>query len=109
MSAVDESWARIEAEALAQKRATFDELEKTPLVYGERIAWAKTLFGKTDDLSSVHRVGFPIENMPHTSCGEKIPHFALWLVLSPNFIRALDCCRFCEAEYSRAIHGEAAA
>lgn len=106
MSAAD--WERIEAEALEQTRAELDTRVNTPLVFGEHIAWAICRFGRTDDLSAVHRVGFPLKHEPYTTCGEKIPAPVLWMALNPRLIERMPSCRFCEAEYARVPKEDAA-
>lgn len=104
----DESWTRIMAEVRAQNSADLTTLEQTPLVYGDHIAWAVRLYGWTDDLSHVHRVGYPQQDEPYTTCGEKIPWPGLWLQLTPALVRTMPPCRFCEAEYARAQRENAA-
>jgi hypothetical protein len=102
-------WLRIEREAHDQVVGELAMLVDTPLVFGQHIAWTDCRFGRTDDLSSVHRVGFPKGNDPHTTCGELIPHPVRWFPLSPALIQTMQPCRFCEAEYARAPQREHAA
>lgn len=102
-------WTNVEAAARAQVAADLDALEQTPLEFGAPIAWARCLYGRTDEFSSVHRVGFPKGNDPFTTCGELIPHFSMWMPLSPNLIRTMPTCRFCAAELSRIEQENAAA
>lgn len=97
----DESWARIEAEARAQVSAAIIADETAPLKFGQSIAWAIYRFGRTDDLSEVHRVGYPLQGKPHTTCGEVIPPPANWLVLNPRLAERMPPCRFCVAEHTR--------
>lgn len=101
-------WRRIEAEARDQVRTELDALVQQPLVYGDYIAWTAALYGRTDGLSEVHRVGVPIRGEPATTCNVMIPAPALWLPLSPAFMHSLGPCRFCEAEYARQTQGAVA-
>jgi len=94
-------WPRIEQEARDVASAELDRREATPLVFGDPIAWAHHRFGLTDALSSVHRVGYQMDDTPYTTCGEVIPSPAGWLVLSPALAASMPHCRFCDAEYVR--------
>lgn len=101
-------WREIEQAAREQVQAELVTRLDTPLVFGEHIAWAVNRFGRTDDLSPIHRVGFPVGNEPFTTCGEAIPNPVSWLVLSPRLIQSMPPCRFCESEYARAPQESAA-
>jgi hypothetical protein len=94
---------RVEQDAREQVQLELARDITTPLVFGAPIAWAYCLYARTDGLSSAHRVGFPIKDEPYTACGEPIPAPTLWLTLTPRFAHSLGTCRFCEAEYARAM------
>jgi hypothetical protein len=94
---------RVEQDAREQVQLELARDITTPLVFGAPIAWAYCLYARTDGLSSAHRVGFPIKDEPYTACGEPIPAPTLWLTLNPRFAHSLGTCRFCEAEYARAM------
>lgn len=104
----EEIWRRIEAEAREQASAELEALLQEPLVFGRHIAWAEQRFGRTDGLSPVHRVGYPIGDDPFTTCGEKIPHPICWLPLNARLIERMPNCRFCASEYQRLTKERAA-
>lgn len=99
-----ESWARIEQDAREQASAELDARERTPLEFGQFIAWAspERIGVRTDSLSPVHRVGFPVGLRAFTTCGELIPSPIFWMALGPGLLRNLPKCNYCEAEYRRA-------
>lgn len=103
-------WTRIVSEAKEQATAELIALEHTLLEYGQPIAWVVCRYRCTDALSTVHRVGDPkgASLDPYTTCGEAIPHPALWLPLSPALVRSMDSCGFCKAEYARQSRERAA-
>lgn len=105
-----ESWDRVTREARAQVTAELQVLEQMPLEFGQLIAWATTAkVGKaTDEFSSVHRVGAPIGNAAHTTCGTPIPEPAMWVPLSAALAKALLPCGFCEHAMRRHDTGMAA-
>lgn len=94
-------WRPIEHEARMHALSVLERDESTPLVFGAHIAWVEFVFGRTDALTPVHRVGYPIAGKPYTTCHEGIPGPLHWMVLSPALIESLGPCRFCEAEYQR--------
>lgn len=97
----DAEWRQIEREAHDHALAVLDAEEKLPLVEGAPIAWVYCRFGRTDDVSHVHRVGQPVNGEPYTACHEAIPDIIRHMILTPALIRAMEPCRFCEAEYTR--------
>lgn len=100
---VDETWTRIKAEALAQIILDLARLHETPLAFGQHLAWVTHEANLTAELSPLHRVGFPIDARPYTGCGERIPPPICWLPLSPALIATMPRCKFCVAEYERAV------
>lgn len=98
---IEDVWLRIEREAREQALMVLAQDESSPLVFGAYLAWVDCIYGRTDGLSPIHRVGFPIGNKPHTTCHEAIPAPIRWMVLSPALIKSIGPCRFCEAEYQR--------
>lgn len=97
-----DQWLRVEADARASALATLAVLEAAPLELGRAVAWVECRFGRTDGFSLVHRVGEPFGDAPHTMCGERVPA-AIRLVapLTPNLIRSLGRCRYCESTYAK--------
>jgi hypothetical protein len=104
----DETWARIEREALAQVRAELEHDETTPLVFGAAIAWSECLMGRTNGVSVLHRVGLPQHDHEYTTCGDLIPPPIRWVPLSPSTIRVMPKCKQCEAEVLRISRERAA-
>lgn len=99
-SALD--WRRIQSEA----RAVAIAAEGTPLQLGQSVAWAECRFGRTNDLSRVHRADDAKAGDSEdqkTLCGDRVPMPVLRIALSPNLVRTLGRCQFCEAEYQRHI------
>lgn len=93
-------WRRIQRDAIAVAL----EIEGVALPLGQSVAWAERRFGRTDGLSTVHRADEADPNdveSQHTLCGDRVPAPILRLALSPNLVRTLGRCRFCEAEYQR--------
>jgi hypothetical protein len=103
-----DTWREVEREAREQMLVALEADENTQLVFGNHIAWVDCRFGLTDSLSSVHRVGFPEGRAAVTTCGELIPAPKLRMSLTPGLIRSLGRCRYCEAEYQRAVRENAA-
>jgi hypothetical protein len=103
-----ERWATIEREALEQVRAELAVAEVTPLEFGAHLVWTECLFGRTNGLSPVHRVGFPQFDRVYTTCGDVIPEPIRWVPLSPAMVRTMARCKFCEAEYQRVLMERAA-
>lgn len=103
----ENGFAQIEREAREQVSAELDARAALP-EFGERIAWAITLYGRTDELSPVHRVGLPNGKEVYTACGEAIPSARLWLPLTDRLVRTMPRCRFCEAEFARLAREQAA-
>lgn len=102
------AWHRIETEARAQAAAEVQALTHAALVFGQYIAWATYRYGRTDGITAVHRVGFPIGHKPYTTCGEIIPSPVCWVPLTPRLVEVMPQCRFCEAEYIRLENKNAA-
>lgn len=94
-------WQRIEREARDQVRQELEIAENTPLEFGAFIAWTECQFGLTNDVSALHRVGFPQHGENYATCGERIPLPVRWVPLSPAMVRTMGKCKFCEAEMSR--------
>lgn len=94
-----EPWRTVERDALEQVRADIAVVESMPIEAGTPVAWAECRFGRTDSLSVVHRAGSPIGETPMTLCSAVIPSAMLRLTLTPNLIRSLGRCKWCEAEY----------
>jgi len=92
-------WRTVEQDARAHALTTLGALEAAPLEFGHVVAWVTCRFGRTDNLSEVHRAGAPIGETPVTLCGEVIPSAVLRLSLSPNLVRSLGKCRYCETAY----------
>lgn len=92
----------IEQEARAEAIAA----ELTPLEWGAPVAWAECRFGRTDGLSVVHRIGAWTVDDARTICGESVAAPILRVVLTPNLVRTLGRCRYCETAY--ALKGAAA-
>lgn len=92
-------WRQIEHEAREQVRRDVEAEEAQPLALGSAVAWAKYCHGWTDSLSPVHRVGEPIQGQAMTLCGDVIPCAMMRLPLSPDLVRTLPRCRYCEASY----------
>lgn len=103
-----EEWREIEREAREVALEGFRKDESTPLVFGAPIAWVDGKYGRTDDLSAIHRVGYPKGNRPQTTCGIEIPAPIRWMTLGPGLLRTMDACRFCESEYQRLVRADAA-
>lgn len=98
-------WRTIQQDARTQAL----EAERVTLELGQPIAWATTTrSGVTDGVSSLHRVGLPIGNAAHTTCGQAIPAPVLWLALSPVLPLTLLPCGFCEAAHAERDHEIAA-
>lgn len=98
----------LDAEAREQRSAQLLADERRTPVLGDHIAWGFRLYGATDGLSAIHRVGLPKHGDPYTTCGEPIPSFVDWLTLSPKLIRSIGECRYCKAEYARQAQGKVA-
>ena len=96
-----DEWTAIEREARHQVRAELIAEDAVRLTLGAAIAWRECRFGKTNDLSLVHRVGESIGDATMSLCGELIPAPLLRLPLTPNFIHALGRCRYCEDAYTK--------
>ncbi len=99
-------WREIEAAAREHALTVLEIDENTPLVYGAHIAWTTGIYGRTDELSPLHRVGYPIGSKPYTTCHEAIPEPIRWFILSPALLRTMPPCRFCEAEYQRSSRSD---
>lgn len=100
-----DEWRRIEFAAREQAVTDREAAERTPLEYGQFIAWAilQHTTRVTDAISAVHRVGAD----GYTTCGDVIPPIPLRFPLSDALIRTMPHCRFCEMEHARS-HGRAA-
>jgi hypothetical protein len=98
-STQQEAWRRIEQEALAQVRTELAAEDLHPLPFGHVVAWSDCRFARTDLLSVVHRAGESIGETAVTLCGEVIPSAIRRLQLSPNLVRTLGRCRYCEDIY----------
>lgn len=86
----------------ACKQALEAEGETLPL--GQPVAWAERRFGRTDGLSVVHRAGDAALSMTsdqRTLCGETVPAAILRVALSPNLVRSLGRCRYCDEAYTK--------
>lgn len=94
-------WRAIERDARAVALDVLDAEEKTPLEFGAHVAWVYTMYGRTDDLSHVHRVGKPLGDAPYTACHEAIPEAIKRMILTPALLTSIAPCRLCEAEYQR--------
>lgn len=94
--AVDTEWERIEREAYAQSREDAVMAEHTPMEFGRPVAWSECRFGRTDSLSLVHR-----EQDDRTLCGELVPAPILRVALTPNLVRTLGKCRYCETAFAQ--------
>jgi hypothetical protein len=94
-------WSRIEREAREQVVAAVQADEVTPMALGTSIAWAECRFGRTNDLSLVHRVGESRFDEQWALCGERIPPAILRVALSPNLVLSLGRCRYCDAEHQK--------
>ncbi len=94
------TWQRIEQEAREQMRAELDVAEATPLEAGRFVAWTECRFARTDGFSVVHRVGEPMGDTPMTLCGDVVPEPIRRVILSPNLVRALGRCRYCDAVFA---------
>lgn len=105
----EDEWRAIEREARASALTMLERDENTPLVFGAHIAWVDGMHGRTDDLSAIHRVGYPEKGKPMTTCGLEIPAPIRWFTLSPALLRTMDSCRFCEAEHQRLVRSHDAA
>jgi hypothetical protein len=97
----DMTWRTIERDARSMALAALAAEEAVPLELWQPIAWVNVSYGRTDDLSPVHRVGAPVGGNQYTACHEAIPHPIRRMVLNPALIRTMAPCRFCEAEYER--------
>ncbi len=95
----EDSWLRIEREALAQVRTELEAEDTQPLPFGQIVAWSDCRFGRTDVLSVVHRAGESIGETAVTVCGEVVPSPIRRLQLSANLVRTLGRCRYCEERY----------
>ncbi len=93
------AWRRIEAEALAQVRTELEAEDTLTLPFGQIVAWSDCRFARTDVLSVVHRAGEAIGETAVTLCGEVVPSAIRRLQLSPNLVRTLGRCRYCEDSY----------
>lgn len=101
-------WREIERAARQHALTVLEADEKAPPVLGARIAWVDGIYGRTDALSPIHRVGYPVGDKPYTTCHEAIPAPIRWMILSPALLRTMDLCRFCEVEHQRAGRSHAA-
>lgn len=99
-----EPWRQIEHEAREEVRAALPAIEALPLAFGAHVAWAVGLYGHTDGISPLHRVGTPLRGESAAICGEIIP--AAWqrLTLSPSLVQSMARCRYCEDEYTAKGH-----
>ncbi len=96
-AAAVETWRRIMDEAEEQARASLERDGATPLEVGAHVAWAMPGYREcTDGFTEVHRVGVPQIGNDYTICGEMIPPAARRVVLTPNLVRSLTRCRYCE-------------
>lgn len=94
-------WQEIEREATEQVRAEVEAAEVTPLEWGAMVAWAECRFGRTDGLGVVHRVESWSLDDARALCGERIPSPVLRLPLTPNLVRTLGRCRYCETAHQQ--------
>lgn len=89
------------------------EAEGKPLGAGQSVAWAQRQFGRTSGFTIVHRADAcepSNADTQQTLCGEPIPPAVIRVALTPNLIRTLGRCKWCDAEYLKlAERGGAAA
>ncbi len=96
--APDRGWRQVELDAQAQASADLQALERTPLEFGQHIAWSESLLGRTNGFTALHQVGKPQFGRDYTTCGEIIPPPVRWLPMSPAVARTMPRCRYCAAE-----------
>ncbi len=95
-----ERWNSLrEIEESARKDAL--AIADAPLELGHSVAWSEVRFGRTDDLSLVHRVGVAVYEEERALCGERIPPAIRRVALSPKLIQTLGRCRHCDAEFAK--------
>lgn len=98
---IETEWQRIEREAREQAREYIQATELRPLEHGQPVAWAECRFGRTNDLSLVHRAGEETSGATFTLCGELVPAVVMRVALTPNLARTLGRCRYCEQEHAK--------
>lgn len=105
---MDHGWRELELAAEAQALADSQALARTPLEYGQPIAWNLVRRGETFGLTEIHRVGDTPRDIPFTACRFSIPSPDRWFPLSAALIRTLPKCKYCEAEVARVAKERAA-
>jgi hypothetical protein len=98
--AAHDDWRKLEIDARTEALASVEATEGAPLPSGQVVAWAECRFGRTDGLSAVHRAGPTVGDYQRTLCGDQIPVAMMRVALTPNLIRTLGRCRYCEAVYA---------